>query len=77
VGASEFLGPPVRKNEGSFLPATFGRSDESLPHSHGDSVGTMMCLPPYQGPRQEDPSFSRTGYAELVSIVEHFDASPG
>ena len=26
-------GPPVREHEGSFLSGTFGRSDESLPHS--------------------------------------------
>ena len=40
---------------GAFFAGTFGRSDESLPHSRADSFGTMMCLTPYRGPREEDP----------------------
>jgi hypothetical protein len=65
AGRLRIFGPPFLGSEGSFLSGTFGRSDESLPHSRGDSVGTMMCLPPYQEPRQEDPSLPRKGCAQL------------
>ena len=73
VGVSSDRWPAPLGDGGIFLSGTFGRSDESLPHSDGDSRGTMMCRAPYQRPRQEDPSISQRGYAKFVSIAEFFD----